>query len=144
MNCYFRQPVVQIAAALLLSNTLTGCGGGNDSEGASSEATKFYGAFAYASKNHSLFSGSVASAYSQEAANSGAIGRCGQPGCTVVLEFTECGSLVVGKTASGSFVWGAGSGATAEEAHSAANSACKKKGGLGCAHGNMQAACNKR
>lgn len=130
-------------STLFLCAALLGCGGGDSgSESANPETPKYYGAFAYAQNNRSFSVGTVASISSQEAANSAAIDRCGRSGCAVILEFTECGSVVVGKTASGSFVWGTASRATAEEARSVADSVCRKKGGLGCVLGNVQPVCN--
>jgi len=124
---------------------VTACGGGSDDnipdEGANSQTMKL-GAFAYGQSGSTFNVGSTANAATQEAANDRAMKACGRTYCAVVMEFNDCGAFVVGKNASGSFVWGTASGPSASAAQKAAETSCAGKGGLGCQLGNMKPICN--
>jgi len=124
---------------------LSACGGGSEEtvpeQSTSSEAMK-HGAIAYGQSGSSFKVASTANAATQEAANDKARGACSLANCVVVLQFDDCGALVVGKNANGSFVWGAASGPSADSAQKAAESSCAGKGGLGCQLGNLKPICN--
>lgn len=125
--------------------TVTACGGGSDDnspEESTNSQTMKHGAIAYGQSGSIFNVGSAANATTQEAAVDKAMGACGRAYCAVVLEFNDCGAFVVGKNASGSFVWGTASGPSANAAQKAAESSCAGKGGLGCQLGNMKPICN--
>ena len=93
----------------LVSLALTACGGGSDANETESAATSKYGAIVYGTYGAGNSSFNVASsinASSQAAANNNAVNRCNHAKCEVALEFNECGALVVGKNAGGTFVVG--------------------------------------
>lgn len=148
MSLKFRFVSRHLLVAVLVGlsvGAVTACGGGSDDNGpeeSTNAQTMKHGAIAYGQSSSSFSVGSIANATTQEAANDKAISSCGRTNCVVVLEFDDCGALVVGKNASGSFVWGTASGPSADSAQKAADSSCTRKGGLGCQLGNLKPICN--